>query len=170
MIMQAMQDGFPEWQLASVPLLVAQLCCWVELVRSKFPPTHLLDFLELYAGQAELSTEMARHGLACKAFDVSYQDKAADLACHDLAAPRGLRYALCALFFTREAGPFCVSRAFYMHAAAVPRESDSGESHRAPTPCNTFDKYRDTRPMSVAMLLQKYALLLAESSHNGSMG
>ena len=29
---------------------------------------------------------------------------------------------------------------------------------------NTFEKYRDTPPISIAILLQKYALRLAESS------
>ena len=29
---------------------------------------------------------------------------------------------------------------------------------------DTFEKYRDTPPISIAILLQKYALLLAESS------
>ena len=31
---------------------------------------------------------------------------------------------------------------------------------------DTFEKYRDTPPISIAILLQKYALLLAESSED----
>ena len=38
------------------------------------------------------------------------------------------------------------------------------ESHINDT--NTFEKYRDTPPISIAILWQKYALLLAESSTN----
>ena len=39
----------------------------------------------------------------------------------------------------------------------------SGESHR-PLYRDTFEKYRDTPPISIAILLQNYALPLAESS------
>ena len=37
------------------------------------------------------------------------------------------------------------------------------EVRSTPDP-DTFEKYRDTPPISIAILLQKYALLLAESS------
>ena len=40
---------------------------------------------------------------------------------------------------------------------------NSGVSHRPLTPI-LFEKYRDTPPISIAILLQKYALRLAESN------
>ena len=45
-----------------------------------------------------------------------------------------------------------------------PSEPESlGRVKSTPDP-NTFEKYRDTPPISIAILLQKYAFLLAESS------
>ena len=44
------------------------------------------------------------------------------------------------------------------HMIFVPKRI-SGESHRP-----TYEKYRDTPPISIAILLQKHALLLAKSS------
>ena len=43
------------------------------------------------------------------------------------------------------------------------QEFQSGEPNQPPDP-NTSEKYRDTPPISIAMLVQKYALLLTESS------
>ena len=40
-------------------------------------------------------------------------------------------------------------------------QQKSGESHRPLTP-DTFEKYRDTPPVSIAILLHKYALFLAQ--------
>ena len=50
-----------------------------------------------------------------------------------------------------------------MTSVGGPGDRNSGESNRSLTP-NTFEKHRDTPLISIAILLQKYALPFAESS------
>ena len=57
----------------------------------------------------------------------------------------------------------CAPSPNHFFEVSDPCSRHSGSQKSTPDP-DTYEKYRDTPPISIALLLQKYALLLAESS------
>ena len=72
MALEALRAAFPEWKgIQSLKLFFVQLAIWVHSVRVKF--TQTLQWLEFFAGEAQLTLHMLKAGLKCKAFELLMQ-------------------------------------------------------------------------------------------------
>ena len=102
----SLDGAFPEYAMdgpahARVHHTTEQLLAWCMKIPTAAllcrPPPPLLDFLEFFAGDAQLSKAMSRLGLLVKSFDIKYS--APTKEAQDLLDPLGFRYALVAVLF-----------------------------------------------------------------------
>ena len=96
-LVKALHRAFPEFAHLSLRDIYLQLLSQIELVRG-VAQDQLYDFLEFFAGEANLTRGMLEAGFRAKAFDVVYNE-VADVE-HDLKVPQGFRYWVLSLCFT----------------------------------------------------------------------
>ena len=96
-LVKALHIAFPEFVHLSLQDIYLHLLSHIELVRGN-AQDQLYDFLEFFAGEANLTRGMLEAGFRAKAFDVVY-NAAADVE-HDLKVPAGFRYWVLSLCFT----------------------------------------------------------------------
>ncbi len=99
MLLMHLRCAFPEWREKSVTGVLLQCVAWCVRVRANFQESHLCDFLEFFAGRAQLTAGMVAEGFKCKAFDTEYALRAE--AKHDVLTPEGFRYWTMSVLFTK---------------------------------------------------------------------
>lgn len=97
-LVKALHLAFPEFGNLSLHDIFLQLLSHIKLVRQD-AQDQLYDFLEFFAGEANLTRGMLEAGFRAKAFDVVYKEMA-DVE-HDLKVPDGFRYWVLSLCYTR---------------------------------------------------------------------
>ena len=102
---QALKRAFPEYHTAKLSLvdMLLQLSCWFHVARGG--NRRYIDFLEYYAGEAEITRGMLGHGIQSKAMDIVYGAGCnGDSVYQDGLTAKGFRHWVLSLLFVSAGG------------------------------------------------------------------
>ena len=151
-LMEALMGAFPEFKKIKDNTgpegAYLQLGAWRQLVKTQFS-NHLLDWVEYFAGEGNLTEAMLQQGFNCRCFDVSYSNTQCE---QDLLRDDGFRAAILAALFTKDTGEMwhglvCSSWVF-LSRSTTKRRAVAGliwGDHSQLEPCNMCNaSIRDT--------------------------
>ena len=101
----ALKGAFPEFgkildSSNAEPAAYLQLGAWRQVVRKQFA-SYLLDWVEYFAGEGNLTAAMIQEGFSCRCFDVAYHNTECE---QDLLTAGGFRAAVLATMFAKDMG------------------------------------------------------------------